>query len=516
MAALGSTHVINVHILANLEPFRYGAQRFIKQCVTAARDRLGAKGLHLYPLFFWNWPDAPDKTDPPLKQWERDWIWFDAWARYAWNPDLDEDADRAYWIDQLARRFGSNEAAQHILDAYNDAGECAPRILRRFGITEGNRQTMSLGMTLDQLVNPETYRPFPELWESQAPPGERLQEYVEREWNKQSHNGETPPQIVREVLDFSARAQASIDAARPLVTINQEEFQRIANDVACIRAMSKNYAAKVNAAMFVLHYRFSKDVADMDSAVRFLEESVEHYRMLVTLTEPTYRFANSMQTNQRKIPVSGGIDGKPVSYHWSQLLGLYETELAEFRKKVAAIESGIDEDDESSIRPLPRANFRVISKDVERFEIGVGAGVFIDRQWVIESLAPELQNLMSFRFSHESAAAGRYDPVEFETDEAVKVLVGYVKGGGPDWLRPADLETDAYADDRGGAEPVINNAAAVTALPSIDVHALRFDAGRNKLDFRGRSGSFVVLGLIPASVQINRRDAGRGGGSKSA
>jgi len=52
MSKLGSTHLINVHILANLEPFRYGAQRFIQKCVQAGRDRLGAKGVHLYPLFF--------------------------------------------------------------------------------------------------------------------------------------------------------------------------------------------------------------------------------------------------------------------------------------------------------------------------------------------------------------------------------------------------------------------------------------------------------------------------------
>ena len=47
-------------------------------------------------------------------------------------------------------------------------------LIRRFGITEGNRQTLSLGMTLDQLVNPKRYNAITELWESQAPPGERL------------------------------------------------------------------------------------------------------------------------------------------------------------------------------------------------------------------------------------------------------------------------------------------------------------------------------------------------------
>ena len=40
------------------------------------------------------------------------------------------------------------------------AGEVAPRLIRRFGITEGNRQTLSLGMTLDELVNPKKYGAF--------------------------------------------------------------------------------------------------------------------------------------------------------------------------------------------------------------------------------------------------------------------------------------------------------------------------------------------------------------------
>ncbi|MBN2182395.1 MAG: hypothetical protein JW715_10815, partial [Sedimentisphaerales bacterium] len=60
LSRLGSQHIANVHILANLEPFRYGAQRFIQKCVQAMLTRLGAQGLHLYPLFYWNWPYSPD------------------------------------------------------------------------------------------------------------------------------------------------------------------------------------------------------------------------------------------------------------------------------------------------------------------------------------------------------------------------------------------------------------------------------------------------------------------------
>ena len=131
MAKLGP-HLVNVHILSNLEPFRYGDTEFIRKSVLASRDRLDASGIHLYPLSYWNWPYAPDIADPPLLQWNRDWIWFEAWARYAWNPDLPEKSERAYWVSRLADFYGNTNAAEKILDAYNAAGEVAPRLIRRF------------------------------------------------------------------------------------------------------------------------------------------------------------------------------------------------------------------------------------------------------------------------------------------------------------------------------------------------------------------------------------------------
>ncbi len=339
MSKLGP-HLVNIHILANLEPFRYGGQRFIQKCVQASRDRLGASGVHLYPLSYWNWPDSPDIATPSLKQWERDWIWFEAWARYAWNPDVPEKEDRAYWIARLAEHYGNTNAAGKILDAYNDAGEVAPQLIRRFGITEGNRQTLSLGMTLDELVNPKKYKALADLWESQAPPGERLQEYVEKEWKKQPHVGETPPSVISEVQDFSAKAVAEIDAAAPLVTKNRDEFERLRNDVRCIRAMAESYAAKVKAAELVFRYDYSKDIADMEKAAGFLSESLKHFEELTQLTEKTYRFANSMQTSQRKIPVAGAVNRVGANYHWTQLLPLYKKELEDFQAKVAQLRQG--------------------------------------------------------------------------------------------------------------------------------------------------------------------------------
>ncbi len=516
MSRLGSTHVANVHILANLEPFRYGAQRFIQKCVQAARDRLGARGIHLYPLSYWNWPDSPDATEPPLKQIERDWIWFEAWARYAWNPDIPADEDRAYWLGRIGEHYGS-KAAGNILDAYNDSGECAPRILRRFGITEGNRQTLSLGMTLDELVNPDKYQAFTELWESQSPPGERLQEYADKEWNQQPHEGETPPQIAREVLDFSERAVKEIDAAAPEVTGDKDEFARLQNDVHCIRAMSEFYAAKANAAMLVLRYNHSQDVADMEKASEELAKSFAAYQRLAGLTEKTYLFANGMQTSQRKIPVPGGTKGHGTKYHWVQLVGIYQRELADFQAKVEKLKARASvavKVDESGIQALTPAVFKLISTNAETYTVEKGARVFTDRNFVIRDLAPELRGLTGIRFSHQAAKKGRYVPIEFEVSEPVQVLVGYVAGLAGEWLQVPKLETAAQADERGGIDAVLSNCATVDSMPDINVHVFNYGTGRQKLEMIG-TGSFVVLGIVPQSVKIEVRDAGRKGRSEA-
>lgn len=489
MSRVGSTHIANVHILANLEPFRYGATAFIRKSVQAMRDRLGAKGLHLYPLFYWDWPVSPDITPVPLKQWERDWIWFEAWARYAWNPDRSVTGERNHWIARIAEHYG-DAAAPHILDAYNLAGECAPRLLRRYGITEGNRQTMSLGMTLDQLVRPEKYREFPELWESQSPPGERLKEYAEREWKQQPHEGETPPSINAEVRDYSARAVAAIEAAAPGVTKNREEFARLRNDIHAIRAMTLHYIAKTEAAMAVLRHGYSKEIADMERALAALAASVAHYRQLTELTKDAYKAANSMQTAQRRIPLPGGRGGKAANYHWTQILPLYEQELADFRAQVAALRDPSAAEGRTHA-PLTPAKWKLLTSGLSTYTVQVGNTVYPDSPVTFTAVAPELEGL-------QGIGLRRSDPdqaVEFECSEPVRVLVGYFNDPGPGWRRPPTLETDATAAERGGAEPLLVDAVKIEGLAPVTVHAFDYPAGRHTLQVRG-TGAYLLLGVV--------------------
>ena len=525
MAKLGP-HLVNIHILSNLEPFRYGDTEFIKKSVQASRDRLGASGIHLYPLSYWNWPYAPDivqehtgEMPVPLLQWERDWIWFEAWARYAWNPDVPAAEDHAYWISRLADFYGNTNAAEKILDAYNAAGEVAPRLIRRFGITEGNRQTLSLGMTLDQLVNPNKYGAIEDLWLSQAPPGERLDEFVKKEWNHEAHVGETPETIITEALAYAGNAVASAASAAARVTKNRAEFERLQNDAQCIQAMARSYAAKVQAAELVLRHDLSHELSDLEHAEQFLVESLADYQKLVGLTEKTYRYANSMQTSQRKIPVRGGENGRGTNYLWSQLLPLYQKELADFQAKVVERRApsrlatngqqlaGTVPGD--SITAWPSAKFKVLSTNAETYKVAVGAKVFSDRKYVIEKLAPALAGLTGIRFSHEAAKSGRYEPVEIQLMEPSQVLVGYFKDQRDLWLQVPKLEFAAQADERGGVDTLLENAAVIQECPGVDVHAFRYEAGRQKLEFIGK-GSFVILGVVPQSVPFEKRDAGKG------
>ncbi|MCA9259651.1 MAG: hypothetical protein KDA61_10650, partial [Planctomycetales bacterium] len=483
LASLGSTHVVNVHILANLEPFRYGAQRFIKRSTLASRDRLGAGGLHVYPLSYWNWPDAPDLVDPPLRQIERDWMWFDAWARYAWNPDVSDEVDQRYWIERHADRFG-REAAPFILDAVNDAGECAPRLIRRLGITEGNRQTLSLGMTLEQLTDPQKYNAYPDLWLSQAPPGERLDEFVRREWDGLPHEGETPIDVASEAVHFASRAVKAMDAAAEHVTRNHAEFDRLHNDCRCILAMSLHYQAKTNAARLVLRHRRSGAGQDLLDAARSLDESVEHYRQLVDLTDEAYRFANSMQIGHRRIPYRGAEGGAPAFYHWRQVLPRFETEALEFRRSLPvgdaattdAAPSGGKRPNSDNSAAFAEAEYALPNAHPPTYRLAPGDCVFSDRPAVIKTLVPELVGLKAVRTPYDSAAAANCD-LEIDLSHAARILVGYFRTTEPGWRRPPNPDIDARAYERDEVEPLLTDAVVIEGMPPVDVYAFTVPQG---------------------------------------
>jgi hypothetical protein len=510
MSELGSTHIDNVHILANLEPFRYGSADFIQKSVQAMHDIHGANGLHLYPeASYWDWPFSADNVTPRQLQMDRDWVWYKAWARYAWNCRRDRQEEIAFWTDELGKDFGCGEYGKDVLEAYEQAGEITPKLLRRFGITNGNRQTLTLGMTMSQLVNPKKYRVWPELYNSDGPEGETLTEFVEKQFKKEKHIGETPVQIIEEVVAHGALSVKAIERVSAHVTKNKEEFARVKNDMFCQKALADFFNEKVKAAALVLTYQHSNNLPDLENALPHLAKSVAHFRELADLTKDTYLYANSMQTAQRRVLV-GGDDGKNKT--WVELLPFYEKELENFKTNLASLRNGINNSGTAQEVLLP-ASVTVSDKGTNYFPVQKGEKVFNDQNVTITDAPGMLSQLKGIKLNAASQLE-KQTSISFKNEKPVKVLVGYFQEKKPGFLAPPNLEIDASANDFGQAEVVFSDAIKISGFPPVNVHTYTFGAGENKLVLG--KGSVLILGFVNADLDLKKRGSSKVNGNEKS
>jgi hypothetical protein len=510
LSRIGTVQIENVHILANLEPFRYGSADFIQKSVLAMHNVYEANGLHLYPqASYWDWPYSADKTDTRLLQLDRDWIWYKEWSRYAWNCHRDRADEIKYWSKQLAAMYGCTSAqGKLILKAYEESGEISPQILRRVGITDGNRQTMTLGMLMAQFTNPEKFGLFSLLYESEAPEGEILSQYAEKEWKHQPHVGETPVDVMNNIVSYGKKAVAAIDTAAPGITKNKAEFNRLKNDMYCYNAMANSYAAKIKAAVAIIRYKYTDDVADLEKAVPDMESSLNYYRELVKLTKDSYLYANSMQTRQRKIPVPG-TDGTMKT--WAELLPVYEKELANFKRNIDSLKSPDAKAKQAQQKALANAQVKINGGAAGSYIIAEKAQPYADTAATISGLAKELQGLKGVQLNRNQQIKQGTN-IQFTNAQPVKVLVGYFNKGGfinPDtWhyaLAP-QLEIDASANDYGQADVKLSNGILIQGQPSVNIHTYSFKAGTNTLTLP--KGIALVLGFVADTQAIPVYDAG--------
>ncbi|MEO6230528.1 MAG: hypothetical protein ABJB11_02700 [Ferruginibacter sp.] len=509
LSHLGSVQIENVHILANLEPFRYGSPDFIQQSVIGMHEVMGGNGLHLYPeASYWDWPYSADSVNGKrLLQIERDWIWYKAWSRYAWKAKRSRQDEIDYWSQVLAAKYGCSKAdGKNILEAYEESGEIAPKLLRRFGITDGNRQTLTLGMLMTQLINPFRYGLFTLLYEAESPEGEMLIEYAEKEWKGEKHIGETPVQIINEVKQHGSKAVHAIEAASENITKNKAEFNRLKNDMLCYQAMADHYGDKAEAALDVLRFKYSNNTSDLDKAMPLLEKSVTAYKRLVELTKGTYLYANSMQTKQRKIPMRG-VDGTFKT--WAEVLVPFEDELNHFKLAVDSLKSSTNKK-AAIVKPFENVLARWIDSAGNNFLIDSGSKIFADTNLVITAYAKELKGLRGVLLPYRQQMK-EPTSLNFTCDEPVKVLVGYFNApqaafsNNNIYLKEPELETNATADDYGQAEIKISNAIAIDGMPPVNIHVYNFKPGNNTLKLG--KGVCLVLGFIKAGQQVPVYDA---------
>ena len=510
LAAAAPVHIDNVHILANLEPWRWSSPAFIQKTVQAMHRVHHSKGLHLYPqASYWDWPYTADKlpNGERLKQLNRDWMWYQAWGRYSWNDQ--RGADKSFWKKELADYYGIDTiAASHLLNAYDEAGEIAPKLLRRFGITEGNRQTLLLGMTMGELVNPYKYTIYPGFYESCGPEGEKLIEYIEKEYKGQAHKGELPFDIVDQCVNHGDRALIEMGAVGTKPTRHAEEYERVWNDFLCYATFAKAFQLKVRAAAEVLRYKWTKDIAHLETAEKWLEQSLSIWYDLSRMTDQWYLYANSMQTAQRRIPV-GGDGGKMKT--WSELAKVYQEELDAFKGHIEKLKHPVAQTD-VLINPLKPADVTIHKVQNSKFKVQTlqkGAILFENRpDTPVDSLAPELVGLQALVLNRDTTRIVGTS-IEYESDKPVKLLVGLFKDDDKKFAKAPKLEIDATGNEYGQAEPILTNAISIVQLPKVNIHQYSLPAGRNTI--RLPKGILMVAGFTQSD--INPRDCGLNGPS---
>ena len=535
LAAAAPVHIDNVHILANLEPWRWSSPAFIEKTVQAMHRVHHSKGLHLYPqASYWDWPYTADKlpNGERLKQLDRDWMWYKAWGRYAWNDQRGSvgmvspaSAEATYWKRELAGYYGIDTiAAGYLLNAYDEAGEIAPKLLRRFGITEGNRQTLLLGMTMPQLVNPYKFTIYPGFYESCGPQGEKLIEYVEKEHKSgdrnatlrqhvgdcnatlRQHVGELPLDIVNQCVAHGKKASDMIDKmyASATPTRHADELRRVANDIACYALFALSFQQKVLAAEQVLNYKWTKDIQYLDAAVPLLENSVNLWNVLSRMTDETYLYANSMQTAQRRIPV-GGDNGKMKT--WSELAVVYQAELDVFKAHIEKLKHPVAQTD-IKILPATPAQVRLLS-GITTVPLTKGAILFENRpDTPVDSVAPELVGLQALVLNRDTTRIIG-TTIAYESDKPVRLLVGLFKDDDSKWAKAPKLEIDATGNEYGQAEPILTNAISIVQMPKVNIHQYALPAGRNTI--RLPKGILMVAGFTQSDIKP--RDCGLNGPS---
>lgn len=519
MVAGSNATIVNIHLLSNLEPFRWGDPDFVRE---TERNfvRLGIGGVHVYPLRYWDWPVSADKTTPLLEQTDRDWIWFASWARYAWNPERDPQLEKTYWTEEFAKRFAAPAgkdtvnavghsadvagmesidtvamekqkptAAQmatgaHLLAAYELSGQCAPEVIRRLGITEGNREVLSLGMTMPQLIDAARFNPAQTLWTADAPDGEELNEWVAAEMTHGKHHGENPLGVAADAQAKSAEAVKEAEAAGPGIAASaRPEYERVVNDMRAIAALMAFYNAKVQAAADVMRYGYDRDMQHLRDARGKLAESVEDFAKLTALTDATYRKAAGMETSQRQIPVRGG----PTTNHWRDLLPVYRKELAVFDKRLARVSAGAGVAAEGPVKKLPEVGFTLEGGGGEVFTLAKGAALYTDLPDAAASVAPELAGMKGIRVSARQGV-----PIRFRLDKPAQVLVGF--------FRSSSRKAINVSPDTEQWNLLLPNAVTPAKGLPINAWVKPLPAGENDLDLG--KGAYVVLGFLPEDVHV--------------
>ncbi len=472
-------HVVNVHLLGNLEPFRWSPPSYIQRCMQSSIAEGGATGLHLYDRKPWRWPYGCDLVAAPEPQWERDWMWYESWARYAWNPNLDPKTEKAYWTARLAERFGNRQAGEALLAAQEEGADVLPALQRLTWLSDSASLCVVSGMQLQQLLRMRGVKFYPP-----AEPWIPIPDYIAGLASGEAPAGQSPIDFLAGKVAAAERAERAAKLAAEKATSNQEEASRWATDAAAITLVARHYHHKLAAAVAFGLWQMGKDeTANLAKAQKDLAASVEDYRQLTALTTKTYESISDC-------PALNPFVLEKCPYHWSDLLPRWEEELATFSHNAKVLAEHPELAGQKPV-PLRAVEVKSLSPDQPVVRVATGTRIYTDRDYVFgRELPQEFAGLSTLQFSNDAAKRGA--AVGFETTQPARVFVAFL-GDNPEWATP----TAEWKHYLSGYD-VINADA--------QVYWKQFPAGQSELKFP--RGTYVLLGFAAADQPLPKMRVG--------
>ncbi|MBN2580292.1 MAG: hypothetical protein JXB10_14980 [Pirellulales bacterium] len=338
-------HIVNLHEVADIKPFRWGSPRYIQEMV-AEWKKAGVDGAECYGTISWRWPYSLDKLEPrqtafwpegkKLLSFDRDAIWLEALGRYLWKVDRPREEEVAYWTGRLAEKFGNADAGRLALRWYETTGPVLPGLQNLTHVRNMNYHPTAVGkeQTVDAILDTAACnrdypsRPvdtwffdryqqkfgLPELTDRITMP---VAAYADTLAAGKTVAGVMTPDKVADLLVEMATEGCRIAALlQKTATRNQEEAARFVTDSQALDYVAQAWREKVYAAIAKRCYQKTKDEKYARSMLDHLQRSVDVYEKLVALTDKTYVNATDMS----------------MRYNWKEGLKSFKKDLEDQKK----------------------------------------------------------------------------------------------------------------------------------------------------------------------------------------
>jgi hypothetical protein len=315
-------HIVNLHEVADIKPFRWGSPTFIEEMVGEWK-KSGIDGAEVYGLISWRWPYALDRLEPQqegfwpsgkkLLTFERDAIWLEAFGRYLWKADRPAAEEEVYWKSKLAEKFGNAIAGEQLLAWYEVTGPILPGLQNLTHVHNMNFYPTAVGreQRVDDILNTkacdadypakpvdtyffERYKAkynLPELKNRMVMP---VAEYAEKMAAGETITDAMTPDKVVALLNEMAQYGRVIAAKFTATTKNKDEAARFVTDSAALKLVTSAWGEKVMAAIAKRAYQKTGDEKYAQKLRDHMRQSIKYYEELLHLTDKTYINATDM------------------------------------------------------------------------------------------------------------------------------------------------------------------------------------------------------------------------------